>query len=456
MVTSRAVAPEALIADTPMSPFQWKVIAMCVAVAFIEGFDALTFGYAVPSIAEDWGISAGSLTPAVTSGLLGLILGAVTLGSLGDRKGRKLVTIGGTAIFGLFTLAIAFAPDVATLSVVRFLAGLGLGAVLPTAMALGVEYSPRRLKNTVAVAIPTATLLAGFLGGILASFIIPTLGWHSLFVVGGVIPLLIVPLLVIYLPESLAFLAARQRGDEVKSLLVKINPEFGKAELDLSVPARAKKAALSQLFIERRAFATIMLWLTYFCGYVMTFVSTSWMPTLLGDAGIDPTIAIWATSLLTFGSMIGTFALGVIVDRRGQDYRPLLVGFPLGILIIIGLVNVIHSPLLVLVFAALLGLTAISAGSALAGVAANLYPASARATGVSWALTLGRVGSLVGPLVVGILIQRHLAPLSIFLLGIVPAAIASVGMTFLVFRIRKNARSQAAIDPSVEAGTVMT
>jgi AAHS family 4-hydroxybenzoate transporter-like MFS transporter len=358
------------------------------------------------------------------------------------------VIIYGVAAFGIFTGSMAFAPNIETLTILRFLAGLGLGAVSPAVITLAVEYAPTRRKSMITGAVVMMLSAGGFLGGILASFLIPAFGWQSFFLTGGILPLLIVLVVAKSLTESIAFLASQNRTQEVRNILTRINPSYADVELKMPTTERVEKAPLRQLFTENRAVLTVLLWTGYFCQYVMVFVLTGWMPTLLVGAGMTTTLSIWATSLLTLGQMLGALCLGLIIDRRKQDFRFVAIGFPVGALAIVTLVFSLPTPALVLPLAFILGFSALATASGMTSMAANLYPPSARATGVGWALTAGRVGAFLGPLGVGILIQMKLAPTTIFLLGVVPASLAAVALLVLVGKARDEIRRQTGLEGS--------
>jgi MFS transporter, AAHS family, 4-hydroxybenzoate transporter len=429
----------ALFADRPASRYQIKIIAFCVLIAFWDGYDALNIGYVIPSLSADWGVTPALLTPVLTAGTIGTIVGAITLGSFADSRGRRPVIIGGVAIFAIFSGAMALAPNVPVLTVTRFLAGIGLGAVLPTLVALGVEFSPAKKRMTTGVILGAAVAAGGFVGGGIVNFLLPLFGWQSVFVVGAVLPMILVPFMVKFLPESLAFLESRHREADVRKILAKIDPDLANAPLQPVAAGRTEgkaKAPLRILFQDGRASTTVLLWTACFCGYMLVFVMASWMPTLLVGTGMAQPLAVWATSLLTLGNMIGGVVLGLLVDRR-QDFRVLLLGYPLGAVAIIGIVLSTPLPAVTLPFALLLGLTALGVVGAQTALAATIYPSAARATGVSWALTSGRIASVLGPLLVGIFIAMKFAPKDIFLLGLVPAVLGAIAMLGLVMRLRK-------------------
>jgi MFS transporter, AAHS family, 4-hydroxybenzoate transporter len=440
----------ALFADKPASRYQIRVIAFCLLIAFWDGYDALNIGYVIPALAEDWSIAPALFTPVLTAGTIGTIVGAITLGSFADSRGRRPVIIAGVAIFAVFSGGMALAPNIPVLTVMRFLAGVGLGAVLPTLVALAVEYAPAKKRMTVGVVLSAAVAAGGFIGGGIVNFLLPLFGWHSVFIVGAVLPLVLLPFIVKALPESLSFLESRHRDAEVRRILTKIDAALADVPLQPRPAGGAEvkaKAPLRVLFQEGRASSTALLWVTCFCGYMLVFVMASWMPTLLVGTGMAQPLAVWATSLLTLGSMVGGVAFGLLVDRR-QDFRVLLVGYPLGAVAIIGIALAIPNPAATLPLALLLGMTALGVTAAQTALAATIYPSTARATGVSWALTSGRIASVTGPLLVGVFIALEFAPKNIFLLGLVPAVLGSIAMAALVIRLRKANRQLASEAPS--------
>jgi MFS transporter, AAHS family, 4-hydroxybenzoate transporter len=448
MKSSPSEGAVALLADRPASRYQKRLILFIMLIAFWDGYDALNIGYVIPSLAADWGTSPASLTAVITGGTFGLIVGAVTLGSLADSRGRRPIIIVGVAMFAIFSGGMALAPDIPTMTVMRFLAGVGMGAVLPSLFALAVEYTPMKRKLTVVVVISAAVSAGGFVGGGIVNFLIPRFGWPSVFLLGGIIPLLLLPFIVKTLPESLAFLESRHRLAEVRRILAKIDPALANAPFQpLQASGTGAKAPLRALFQEGRAASTVLLWITFFCGYMLVFVMSSWMPTILVGAGMAQAHAVWATSLLTLGNMVGGVILGIMVDRR-QDFRILLLGYPLGAVAVIGIAFSTPTAGLVLPFALLLGLTALGTTAAQSALSATIYPSAARATGVSWALTCGRIASVVGPLLVGIFISLEFAPKSIFLLGLVPAGLGAFAMLGLVIRLQRRNRQLAADVPT--------
>src|SRR6202163_3282131 len=213
------------IDQQPVGGFQFRLLLTCAAVLFLDGFDTQAIGYVAPALAKEWGLTKGALGPVFSAGLFGLMIGALLFGPLADRVGRKKIIILSTLAFGIGALVTAFVQDVNTLLAIRFLTGLGLGGAMPNAIAMTSEFNPRRRRATMVMIMFCGFSVGAALGGLLAAALIPQFGWRSVFVVGGVAPLLLVPILALRLPESVRFLALTGRANErVAQLLGFISP----------------------------------------------------------------------------------------------------------------------------------------------------------------------------------------------------------------------------------------
>ena len=214
------------IDQQPVGRFQLKLLSLCAAVLFLDGFDTQAIGYVAPALAKEWGLTRAALGPVFSAGLFGLMIGALLFGPLADRVGRKKIIIFSTLAFGLGALVTAFVHDVNALLAIRFLTGLGLGGAMPNAVAMTSEFNPRRRRATMVMIMFCGFSVGAALGGLLAAALIPQFGWRSVFVVGGVAPLLLAPILALSLPESVRFLALTGRAnDRVSGLLGRIRPK---------------------------------------------------------------------------------------------------------------------------------------------------------------------------------------------------------------------------------------
>ncbi len=437
MPTGPAFNVSELIDGRPVGAFQVRIITLCTLVALLDGLDLQSIGLAAPGIMADLHFPPATLGVVFSAALAGLALGAFVFGLLADLVGRKPVLIGATACFGLFTIATAFAPSYGVLVALRFLAGLGLGGAMPSFISLTSEYAPRRLRAVIVAFLWAGFPLGGFVGGLLAAWIIPAFGWHSVFWVGGVTPLIVCAVLVLALPESISFLvAAAAPAKQISSLLRKVFPAA-------TVPAdatfvlneeRAEGAPVVQLFAMGRTAGTILLWISFFIAFMTLVTNSAWAPTLLKREGVGIADASIAMAMFNLGSVIATLFAGWLIVRAGASViLPIVM---IGSAISTALIGyAAHSVGTVTLLEGLLGVFMGGGSSGLIALAAIYYPTAIRSTGVGWAMGMGRVGSFTGPLVVASLVGLGMSTERIFVAIGVPALVAAV-TTALVGRAK--------------------
>jgi MFS transporter, AAHS family, 4-hydroxybenzoate transporter len=428
MAAAPAFNVSALIDTRPLGALQIRIVVLCTLVALLDGLDLQSIGLAAPGIAADLHIPQPWLSAVFSAALAGLALGAFGFGILADRVGRKAVLIGATACFGVFTICTALAPSFNVLLVFRFLAGLGLGGAMPSFISLTSEYCPRRLRAVIVALLWAGFPLGGFVGGLLASWIIPAYGWHAVFWVGGVLPLLVCVVLAFALPESIGFLvesgAPRPR---IASLLWRIFPGADippDAAFALN-EERAHGAPVIALFAAGRAIGTVLLWISFFVAFMMLVTNSAWAPTLLKREGIDIRNASLAMAMFNLGSVIATCFVGFLIARAGAAI--ILPVAMLGSAVSMALVgHAAPSVGTVILLQALFGVFMGGGSSGLIALAAIYYPTAIRSTGVGWAMGMGRLGSFSGPLAVGSLVAFGLSTAGIFVAIALPALLAAV------------------------------
>jgi AAHS family 4-hydroxybenzoate transporter-like MFS transporter len=431
---TRTINAQDVIDAAPLSRLQKRALALCFCLALVDGFDSLVIGFVVPAISADWKVTAAGLTPVLLGGLLGTIAGALLLAPLADRVGRRCVINIGVIVFGVLTLAASVTGNIEQLTTLRFAAGLGLGAVAPSLIGYSSEFAPRSSRATVVTVTGAGLAAGGLIGGFIAGYLVPTFGWRSVLLVGGITPLILGLVTLKWLPETVQFAVASGRTAAATRLLAQIAPAQSVGETDtLVLPEKTKsrRAPLAALFTEGRALTTVLVWIVYFNGLLLSFFIFSWMPSLLTAAGLGQSVSLVATSVCMLGGMIGGVLLGIAADRVRFAPRMLVGGFLLAALATWATAETVGSlvPLLFAVFA--LGVGVIGTQTCMNAVTVGLYPAQIRATGVGWAYGVGRAGSLVGPAVGGILLAAHVTPRVIFLFSIVPAALAAAAMGVL-------------------------
>jgi AAHS family 4-hydroxybenzoate transporter-like MFS transporter len=303
-----------------------------------------------------------------------------------------------------------------TLLAIRFLTGLGLGGAMPNTIALTSEFSPHRRRATMVMVMFVGFSIGAALGGLLAAALIPQFGWRSVFVVGGAAPIVLAPILAIKLPESVRFLALTGCADtRVAELLAFVNAKVGfpaGTRFAVNEPA-LKGIPVQHLFGDGRTLATLLLWVVFFMSLLDIYFLSNWLPTVLNDLGASISAAAAIGSMLQVGGVIGTFALGSIIDRF--SFRALALVYFIAVFAVGAIGQLGHSAVLVTIAIFIAGFCIVGGQIAANALAAGFYPTAVRATGVGWALGIGRIGSIVGPLIGGILLSLKWNPGEVFL-----------------------------------------
>ena len=393
------------------SRYQALVIGLCVLVVLVEGFDAQAMGYVAPAVSRQLHIARAALGPVLSSGLLGMMLGALALGPIGDRIGRRPIILLSLSLVALGSLLTATADSVRALLAFRLLTGVGLGGSLPSLIALNSEYTPRRLRATAIVIAGCGFSIGASLGGFVSAGLLGRFGWRSIFVTGGVLPFLVAVFLIAWLPESIRFLAMKGgKGERLARILSKISPGAGISTLrSFSTGEQPAAGFLGQLFTGGRTRLTLALWAMFFLNLLDVYFLNSWLPTVMHDAGIALERAIVITALFQAGGTLGALSLGRLIDRA-LSYRVLAWAYVAAGLCVflIGAAGTSAALLAGSVFAS--GFCVVGGQIGANALAAESYPTTLRATGVGWALGIGRIGSVLGPLMGGALLSSAGTP----------------------------------------------
>jgi AAHS family 4-hydroxybenzoate transporter-like MFS transporter len=433
-----------------VSRFQYGVITLCGLVMFLDGFDTQAISYMAPHIAKEWGLPTAVLGPIFSSALVGLMIGYLVLSPLSDRFGHKRVIVVAVAAFSVCTLAAVWSGGVTELMILRFLTGLGLGAAAPSCVAMTGEFSPKRLRATFVLAIYCGFSLGFVVAGLVAGWLIPIHGWRSMFWVGAFAPLVLVPLLLRYLPESPVFMLRRgQDLQRVHQVFRRIDPTIAPSEsprFDVAGEDAGKRAALSSLFTRDRVLGTALLWFVFAINLAEFYALQSWLPTILAGLDYDMSVVVTTTTLTTVGGIAAAFITGPAMDRIGA-YRTLGVFYLAGAVFVAVTGIAFGAPLWVLMIANFLAGCAISGGQkSLIALAAVFYPASMRSTGVGWALGIGRIGGILGPIIVGAAIAAEWSAGAVFYAMAVP--VLAAGLAVLVLDRRYGTRAAERAEPA--------
>jgi AAHS family 4-hydroxybenzoate transporter-like MFS transporter len=430
MAATESSATEAAIETQRFGSLQLRVAGLCALVQVCDGYDLNAVAWAVPSLIGDWHLPPSMFTEAFLWSSIGIMAGALSAGPIGDRFGRRPLLLASLTIFGVASLLSAFAGSLGMLSLLRFFTGIGIGGGFAGAAALTGDYSPHRLRATLIMATFTGAPLGGFLGGQIVALLLTKFGWPMIFILGGIFPLALVLALLLWLPESPRFLAARQTLSPHDVALLR-RLEIVPARSDAVDVARSNPVRM--LFGKGFALQTILLWIVFFCSLLNLFLFAYWMPTVLTLIGMNPAQAVFASSLRDFGAIFAVLYLGLAIDRIGPE-RTLALHYASGAVFIavIALFALPYAILCVVTFLA--GMTIIGSQTGAGGTCGKLYPARMRTSGLGWALGIGRLGGIVAPVLGGYLLTLGLAPTRIFLVACVFALIAAAATALLAFR----------------------
>jgi AAHS family 4-hydroxybenzoate transporter-like MFS transporter len=449
--SSMTVDVAAVIDRVRLSHLQWTTILLCGLVAILDGFDTQAIAFVAQVIARDLDVEVSAFGPVFGAGLLGLTVGALAFGPAADRWGRKPIIIASTFVFGAFALSTPLAASLPALMLYRFLTGLGLGGAMPNIIALTSEYSPKEKRSTLVTLMFCGFPLGAVLGGLISARLIAGYGWPVVFYLGGILPLLLLPFLWSSLPESIRFLVARgKRPEQPLAIIRRIDPDgnYGPDCRCVLNEEKAKGSSIGQLFAGGRAFGTCLLWVVFFSNLLILYFLINWLPTLLQQAGLPIERAIIATVVLNAGGIIGGLSLGRVVDSR-QPFGILTAAYALAAVLVaaIGALGAGAVPMMLLtIFAA--GFFVIGSQYCMNALAANFYPTTLRSTGIGWALGIGRIGSIIGPVVGGMVLSLGWSAGQLFVAAAAPAAVASLAVFLIGWQFGRRYRSTSEPQPS--------
>jgi len=419
--------------STKVTAFQSAIIGLCALTAMIDGMDTQAIGLVAPAIASDWQVPAAAFGPVFSSSLFSGLLGALVAGQAGDRFGRKPILMFSVFVFALGSLATPFTHSITGLLIVRLVTGFGLGGALPIIISITSEFSPKRLRLNIVALMYCGFPFGSVLGGVLAAQLIPRFGWASVFYIGGVVPLILLPTFALVMPESISFLAANGKRDKVAALSKRLGLQVG--DLTVVPTSPQPRATVRRLFAEGRAMGTLLLWTTLFLSLLLTVFLVNWMPLVAHHAGLGIRSSVLGVAALNLGGIVGCFFIGWI-SRRFTSIVPIAIAYGLGGAAVALIGVVVQSGQILLTVAFVAGVLTVGSQMCAVALAASFYESALRSTGVGWALGLGRVGAVIGPLIGGVLIAQHVATPTLFLI----AGTVSLGASAAVFGIARITR----------------
>ena len=390
--------------------FQKMVVILAALSIVMDGFDGQLIGFAIPSLIKEWGVTRNAFAPAVAAGLVGMGLGSAFAGLFADRFGRRLAIIGSVFVFGIATSLISFSPDITTIAILRFFAGLGIGGALPVSTTITAEFSPARIRTFAVTATIVCVPLGGMLAGLFANLVLPHYGWRGLFLLGGMLPVAFSVLLWFSIPESPRYLARQPaRWDELRSLLTRMSRTIsaGMRFTDAREQDSQPKAGFGALFTEGRARDTIAIWLAFFMNLLAVYSAFSWLPTMLAGEGLSPSVAANGLTAYNIGGVFGALLCAVVIGRFGSRVPMLLCCLAAaGTAFALRSLDVSSQTSLLVAGIGLHGLFVNAVQCTMYALCAYIYPTQVRATGTAGALAFGRLGAILSAFAGAIVITQ--------------------------------------------------
>jgi MFS transporter, AAHS family, vanillate permease len=421
-----------LLAKGPITGFQLGAIAVCVGLNMLDGFDVLAMAFSASGVKAAWALSDGRLGWLLSAGLIGMAAGALALAPCADFVGRRRIVLSAAGIAALGMLSSVWARDFSDLLTLRVITGIGIGGTIASAAVVVSEYASDRWRTTALAAYSTGYPVGATLGGVLTAHFMPEYGWRSAFAIGGVMSFLMALVALWGLPESLDFLLTRRPP----GALVRLNAllaRLGQRTLS-TLPEAARAGEVQRVPLELLLTArTLLVWLMFFCTMAAFYFSVSWTPRLLNAAGASAALGLAAGVLFNLGGIAGCggFTLAAV---RFDAHRLLLGSLIASALLVAAFGVAVHHVGSALWTALLLGLITNAAMSGLYAVGPPLYPAAVRASGMGWAVGVGRLGAILAPIVTGTLLDAGWAPANLYFLFAVPLVVAAIALLAIGLR----------------------
>lgn len=422
-----------VIDNGPFTRLQLRAVSLCFFLNVLDGVDVASISFAAPLLSRAWGIDPATLGVVFSAALAGMMAGSMLLAPFGDAIGRRKLLTLSLALIATGMLGVVLAHTLTELLVLRFITGLGLGGVVPTMATFAAELSPQKSRNFAVTAVSSGYSLGAALTGLAALWMVPHWGWPSLFLLGGGLTVVTLPLVLKFLPESLEFLLSKQPPRALERINTTLRalrqPALAtlprKAEADTRPRLQQVAAGLAALFAPRYAAATLLLWSAFVTSLLTLYFLQNWVPQLTANAGLPTALAFLSGTVLNLGLWVGNASVGWFADRFGLR-RSIASYLTLGAIVLLSF-SYLQSTAAILIG---LGTVGVMQGGFLGlyAVGARIYPATNRVTGIGWAAGVGRLGAVLGPYIAGLLVARGLGMTSTFLVFALPLAIAAIAV----------------------------
>ncbi|MDD2058341.1 MFS transporter [Pseudomonas sp. GD03860] len=399
----------ALAGDSKFNRFHGRILFWCVLILIIDGYDLAVVGAALPAIMQDMNVDPTSAGIMAGSALMGTMLGAIFLGTLADRIGRPRMIAICVALFSIFTAVAGLTDDPVSFSIARFIAGLGIGGVLPVCTAQMGEYSPLKLRTRLITLVFAGYSVGGILVALTAKQLIESYGWQWVFYVAG-LPVLLIPFILKSMPQSIGYLLRTGRQDELREIVQKIEPGLplaNSAVVTGNAPVQStQETPVRDLFKQGRGFSTVMIWTAFMTGLFMVYALNSWLTKLMAMAGFSLGSALNFVIVFNLGSIAGAMVGGWLSDKFNIKY--VLVCFYIIGAIALTLLGFTRDTTLLFAVVFLVGASTLGTQLLAYAYAGDFYPSEIRSTGVGFASGVGRIGAIVAPVLIGWLVSLAL------------------------------------------------
>jgi len=407
--------------------FHLMLLLSCIFIIVTDGYDMFMLGAILPSLMEEWGMDAITAGKIGSYALFGMMIGALVFGPIADKFGRKKVIMICTAIFSIFTFTSGFSNDPSSFGLQRFIAGIGLGGVMPNLIALVTEYAPKKLKSTLVAVMFSGHAFGGIVAALGALALLPNFGWKAVVWIGG-LPILAVPLLLKVMPESYGYFINKNNKDKLVETLNRINPvdQFSANDEFVMRVQNETDTTFVKLFTEKRAFSTIMFWVAAFMSLLIMYGLSTWLPKLMVASGYPLGSSLLFLITLNLGGVTGAIFGGKLADKFGS--RPVLVTFFIIAFCALTALSFKPNSFLLYVLLFLSGATTTGTQINTNAYVSQYYPTGIRSAGVGWELGVGRIGGMLGPALGGFLLSSQLPIHYNFLAFAIPSIIAGIAI----------------------------
>ncbi|MBU3848480.1 MAG: MFS transporter [Candidatus Acinetobacter avistercoris] len=430
--------------EAKFNKFHRKVLFWCFLIIIIDGYDIAVAGAALPSIMTGMGVNASTAGFMASSALFGMMFGAIFLGALSDKIGRKLTIAICVFLFSVFTAAAGFTNDPITFSIMRFIAGLGIGGVMPNIVAQMTEYSPKKIRSLMTTMMFSGYAIGGILAAVIGKQFIVQFGWEVVFLAAGV-PVLLLPFILKSMPESLAYLLRKQNQQDLKRVVSEMDPSLkmdSEVVFTQTTPLNNTRTPVAQLFQEGRAFSTLMFWGAYFTGLFMVYALSTWLTKLMAMSGYTLGSALSFVIALNVGAVIGAVGGGWLADKFHIKWV-LVSMYALGSVFLFMMTLPMPTEML---YFTIVVVGACTTGAQIVAYAycGQFYPSAIRSTGIGMAAGVGRLGAILAPLLIGFIVALNLPIAQNFMVISLAGLIGAIALSLI-----NHQRSDAAIHASI-------